>query len=118
MVNALDKVMSPPNWKTTAKLETLIQTMFAVTQGQVHIISGRLKLSGRTKTDLDRHTWTGEIMYGGPSGSPAYYGVYELYRKGVRPGWGPHDYFTGLEAFDPAFEKAIDWHFRPMQGKA
>lgn len=118
MIDALDQVSDKPNYKTLGLLEGTLSGAFFITQAQVHIITGRLKASGRRESSLSDggHTWTGEIKYGGPSGTPAYYGVYELYRHGSKPGFGPHDYFTGLEVFDEGFENAIHRHFDPMRG--
>lgn len=114
LIKAIDKVSENPSWKTTAKLETVLATMFTFTQGRVHIITGRLKASGRTKSGLVGSRWSGEIRYGGPKGTPAYYGIYEMHREGVKPGLGPHDYFNGLELWDGAIEAAIDSHFNPL----
>lgn len=117
MIDALRLVERRPSFRTTARLETVLQTAYGVTQANVHVITGRLKASGRTKTDFDGDRWTGEIIYGGPSNSPAYYGLYEMHREGVKPGFGPHDFFDGLQAFDSAFENAIDSHFSPLRGR-
>lgn len=114
MIRAIDRVSGPPSFTTTGRLETLIQTMYGFTQARVHVISGRLRASGRTETDMANRVWSGSILYGGPSGHPAYYGIYEMRRRGVKPGLGPHDFFAGLEAFDPQFEAAIDRHFDPL----
>lgn len=116
MIDALDEVSDRPSWRTTSKLEAVIAGAFAKTQTNVHIVTGRLKASGRTSTDLRGKVWSGEVRYGGPSGTPAYYGIYELYRHGVKPGHGPHDFFHGLEVLDPAIEDAIDTHFLPLSG--
>ena len=39
-------------------------------------------------------------------------------RGGVKPGFGPHDFFAGLDAVvEPGVEKAIESHFAPLKGK-
>jgi hypothetical protein len=108
------KVAAPPTFHVTSGLEAALDACFAHTQAQVHIISGRLKASGFPESDLDGHIWEGSVNYGGVSGTPAYYGIYECYRGGTRPDGTPHDFFSGLEQFDSAFEAAIDAHFEPL----
>lgn len=111
MIDAMRTLQKPPSFKVTAILEGNLASAFAKTQAQTHVISGRLKASGRTESDLRGHVWEGSILYGGPKGSPAYYAIYELNRGGTRPDGTPHDFFSGLEAFDKGFEKAIDEFF-------
>lgn len=117
MIDALDEVSGEPSTAAIAKLETLLTSMFWTNQSRVHVITGRLWQSGRTASELKGKQWSGHIAYGGPSSSVAYYGIYEMHRSGVKPGLGPHDFFSGLEVYDPQFEKAIDQHFKPLSGK-
>lgn len=112
LINFVKKVAAPPSFLVTGKLESTLQEAFVQTQDQVHVISGRLKASGHTDTDFDGYTWTGEIKYGGRTGTPAYYAIYEMNRGGTRPDGTPHDWFTGLEVYDKKFEDAIDDHFK------
>lgn len=116
MIRALKDVSDDPSWKTTGKLETVLASAYATTQARVHIITGRLKASGRTASDFTGKVWSGEVRYGGPKSTPAYYGIYEMHRKGVKPGLGPHDFYDGLEVYDPQFVAAIDSHFDPLKG--
>lgn len=116
MIDAMDTLMKPPSFRTTAALEAALQKGFGITQEDVHIISGNLFDSGYTESDLDRWTWEGSINYGGVPGTPAYYAIYELNRPGTRPDGTPHDFFLGLEAVEQDFEDAIDTFFDPLKG--
>jgi hypothetical protein len=117
MIDALDRVSEPPDWSTTLKLEVALAEAFLMTQKRVHVISGRLHDSGHTESNLRGRTWRGEILYGGPPGSDAYYAIYEMARPGTRPDGTPHNFFAGLEEkFGDKFEKAVDNHFRPIRG--
>jgi hypothetical protein len=114
LIKAL-KDVGTPSYAVTHDLQTVLNAAFAQTQGIVHVISGRLKASGYTEDDFDGEKWEGTINYGGSSGSPAYYGIYELNRGGTRPDGTPHDFFSGLSAFDKAFQEAIDKHMRKLR---
>lgn len=109
-------VGEPPGPETTGPLEAALAGAFVATQAKTHIISGSLKASGKTESDLVGHKWTGEITYGGPligppagpgpAHDPVEYAIYEAAR-------GPeHDPLAGLEVFDKQFEAAIDEHFK------
>jgi hypothetical protein len=116
MIDAMETLTKPPSFKVTAKFEAALKEGFEITQAQTHVISGRLKASGRTKTDMKGSWWAGSILYGGESGTPAYYAIYELNRGGTRPDGTPHDFFSGLSKLDSKFEEAVDYHFRPLKG--
>lgn len=118
MIDAMDALMRPPSFRTTAQLEAALLKGFGITQGDVHRTTGKLADSGYTESDLDRMTWTGSINYGGVSGTPAYYAIYELERPGTRPDGTPHDFFSGLGAIEQDFEDAIDTFFEPLKGHA
>lgn len=87
-------VFGHPTHVATVPLETALAAGFVETQAVVHIISGRLKASGRTSSDFHGDTWTGSVEYGGPAGTPAYYGIYEMARGGT------HDFLRPLDALD------------------
>lgn len=98
-------------------LERILAEQFAITQGQVHVISGDLKRSGHTASDFDGKSWTGSIIYGGRKGTPAYYAIYEMRRHGVKgpqtPGTGhgtPHDFYSAVRGLDHLYEEAIARH--------
>lgn len=110
-VDSLQKWSKGPDFKTIGKLEAVLDSAFAATQAYVHIITGSLKLSGKVESDYDGATgiWTGEISYGGPSGSvndPVLYAVYEQHRSGVKAGTG-HDFMTPVPAHYPLIDKAV-----------
>lgn len=71
--------------ETRAALEAALITVFNATQAAVHVISGKLKASGRFSSSSNGEVWTGEIKYGGKE-----YGVgYAWYEQ--RRG-GTHDF--------------------------
>lgn len=111
LIKEIREMGSPPSFHVTGALESVLDAAFAKTQSQVHVISGRLKASGHTESDFNGKVWSGAIHYGGISGTPAYYAIYEMYRGGFHPDGTPHDWFAGLEVFDKAIEEAIDKHF-------
>lgn len=114
MVDALKKV-GTPSFKVTASLEGELKVGFALTQAAVHVISGRLKASGHTETHFDGTNWTGSIIYGGPDGTPAYYGIYEMNRGGTRPDGTPHDFFAVLEPTLDRYREHLDNHMRQLE---
>ena len=46
MIDAMDALTKPPTPATIAELDSVLEEGFAMTQGQVHVISEELKLSG------------------------------------------------------------------------
>ena len=121
MIDAMQRV-SKPSFLVTHELEGALSNVFAQTQANTHIISGRLKASGRTNTSFNGKEWSGTIEYGGdkyiPTGTnlvtgaafqeTAYYDVYEKARGGGQ------DFFKGLESYDNEFEKDIESHFKDL----
>lgn len=116
LIESLRRVNNARSWRTTGRLETILQQAFAMSQTNVHVITGRLKATARTRTDFDGDTWTGDIIYGGGPSHIAYYGVYELNRPGIKVGYGPHDFFDGLQVFDTQIEDTLEDHFAPLLG--
>lgn len=115
MIDAMDRV-SHPSFTATIGLERVLGEAYAHTQTQTHILTGRLKASGRTESDFDGRVWTGEIKYGGADyvvpgiwpdgGTTAYYGIYEKARG------GQHDFMTGLEIYADKFGDAMTEWFK------
>lgn len=102
----IDRIMSMPSAGMVLGLDSVQAVAFALTMADVHVDTGSLKSSLTSKTGLSetRH-WEGELHAGGPSGgvnNPVDYAIYEK-RRG-----GPHDFFGGLEALDPAYIGAIE----------
>jgi hypothetical protein len=89
-------------------LEETLQHAFESTQANVHVVTGSLRGSGRTSSDVTGDTWVGEITYGGPSPGyprdPVVYAGYEQNRGGA------HDFMAGVEDFTAEFVSAMeDW---------
>lgn len=117
MMNALAKVEAPLETSTMEPLNKVAIQAFARTTNDVHVITGKLRASGRLTTKTFTHTWHMRIRY------VAYrknfnYAYYEKMRDGVKPGHGPHDYFANVEPIvDRGVERAMDKHFAPLKGK-
>jgi hypothetical protein len=88
MINELDRVtLKDRTYEVVGPLEQVLAEAFAATQMTVaspahpHVATyaptGNLMSSGRTHSDFDGRTWTGEIEY------LADYGIYEQARGGV-----------------------------------
>lgn len=99
-----------PDHIATMPLEMVLAEGFVATQAAVHVISGRLKASGRTSSHFDGFTWEGSVEYGGPEGSPAYYGIFELARGGT------HDFFKPMDLLDNKIENAFSKWFEDVLG--
>lgn len=108
LIDALH-LFSKPNHLATLPLELVLAAGFAATQAHVHVISGRLKASGRTSSHFDGNTWEGAVEYGGPRESPAYYGIFELARGGT------HDFLAPMDDLDSKFGDAFsEWFLRTL----
>ena len=79
--------------ETVFALESALTTVFQATQSVVHVISGRLRESGRMESNVHGNTWTGKIEYGGGL-SGVDYAWYEQ-RRG-----GSHDFLAIAEGMD------------------
>lgn len=102
-------------YEATVKLEALVQTAFAETQAATHIITGSLKASGKTETDMHDDEWVGTIEYGGalwktpapgPANDPVDYAIYEMARG------GDHDFFAPLHVYEGKVEEILVEHFK------
>lgn len=96
----LDDLEDEPGNDTILALESILSTAFAETQAVVHVITGKLRRSGRVSSRVSNGRWEGEITYGGP-GTGVEYAWYEE-RRG-----GHHDYMEPAEGLDEAFAEAI-----------
>lgn len=103
----VDKMIDAPH-NATAGLERVLEDAFDHTQAQVHVLSGSLRASGRTSSDVTDAVWHGEISYGGSSsGYPNDPVVYEWFER--RRG-GSHDFMAGIEDYANDFIEACeDW---------
>lgn len=105
--------MAAPLHLPVGEIEVLFRAAFEATQAATHIITGSLKASGHTNTDVTENAWTGQIIYGGalfgaaspgPPHDPVDYAIYELARG------GEHDFLAPAEAVfnDAAVSQIID----------
>jgi hypothetical protein len=94
-----------PDYKGVAGLEAVLDVVFEETQASVHVVTGSLRASGRTSSDVREHVWSGDITYGGPSPGyphdPVRYAVYEQRRGGA------HDFLRNTHAMDDLFLAAV-----------
>ena len=107
---ALDHLENP-GFKAVAALEGVLALAFADTQAQVHVQTGSLKGSGKTKSKFASEIWAGEVEYGGAAlgmiHNPVDYAFYEWRRRGA------HNFFSTVGTFDSAYGEAIiDGHFK------
>jgi hypothetical protein len=86
-----------------AELDETIRSAFADSQARAHVLSGALKASGRSGTDIrdDGQTWIGWQSYGGPGVEQA---LYEQARG------GSHDFFAGTPVYEEAIDQIIRHH--------
>lgn len=108
MIEEVERIGSSPSFKTIGRLEQVTASGFAATQAAVHVITGSLKMSGRTETDFDGKQWRATYLYGGPSpgvNNPVDYAIYELARG------GDHYWFRVLDAFEGQYLNAVESHF-------
>ena len=110
----MEHMADGPDFETIGAMEEVLKAMFVLTQAATHVISGSLKASGTMESDFNKYIWTGRIMYGGalhrtavpgPPNPLVDYAIYEMQRG------GSHDFFGGLPAFDPLFERAFNRFF-------
>lgn len=102
-----DTLAKPPV-KLIAKLEQQLTATFTATQAATHIITSSLKFSGKTSSDFDGNSWSGEISYGGPStgvNNPVDYAIYEMARG------GDHNFLAPAEAAESLFEALMLAYF-------
>jgi hypothetical protein len=93
-----------PGPKAKAALDSILATGFKATQGAVHVITGSLKSSGKSSSEVIGDEWHGEISYGGISlgiNNPVTYAIYEKARD------EHHDFFAPLKALDSLYIKAL-----------
>jgi hypothetical protein len=107
--------MAAPIHRPVGEIETLFRVAFEATQAATHVITGSLKASGHTDTDVTEDSWTGRIIYGGPlfgapapgpPNDPVEYAIYEMARG------GEHDFLAPAEAVfnDTALSKIVDFY--------
>ena len=116
MIRSLERVAAPLSVETVRPLDKVALEAFAVTQANAHVITGKMKASGRVRFRTDDYTWQMKITYIAMR-NKFNYAYYEMMRSGVKPGHGPHDYYAGLDKLvDKGLESAINQHLKPMKG--
>lgn len=110
-----DLAESAEPYEATVKLEGVLQAAFGETQAATHVITGSLKASGKTESDMHEDEWVGTIEYGGelwavpspgPARDPVDYAIYEMARG------GDHDFFGPLVAYEGKIEEILVEHFK------
>lgn len=116
MIRSLEQVSGPISYEAIEPLNKVAVKAFAITQANAHVITGKMKASGRlTTTETDRK-WQMKITYIAMR-NKFNYAYYEMMREGIKPGHGPHDYFLGLDRMvDKGMESAMNQHIKPMKG--
>jgi len=108
MIEHVERMSDPINFREIRELELGLESAFLQSQAQTHVISGALRNSGRTESDvINGQVWEGTITYGGDS-QPHFvdYAIYEQARG------GDHDFMRGLaEIMDRAMEASIAIHW-------
>ncbi len=110
----VDRVTS--STRLIGRFEEVLFEQFELTRAQVaspgfhHVETyeptGSLFNSGHTDVDYDGESWTGSIIYGGPSvPNDVDYAIYELARGGI------HDWFRGVDVIGERYLEAIDDHY-------
>jgi hypothetical protein len=104
VIDELERLQKP-DFEEIQALEHVLSEVFALTQAEVHVITGSLRGSGKTWSDFDGEAWEGGVSYGGPSmgfiNDPVEYAFYE-WRRG-----GAHDFFGHVHTIDHRFSDAI-----------
>lgn len=103
---------------TNLRYEAVLGALFAATQAQVHIVTGSLKLSGKVRSEARKHSWRGEIIYGGRSSGP---NNPVRYAPMERARGGEHDFLAPADDVDRDYTRAIlawlDDHARHSRGR-
>lgn len=127
--SSIDRVLTHfdrmPDGTTRTMLNAALQVGFKATQAAVHVETGSLKASGRTREDVSKiaNRWEGQIIYGGRStgskNNPVDYAIYEQ-RRGIGGAGGPsdakgdHDFLRPMLLMDDTlFVAAIKAAMRP-----
>lgn len=102
----LDRVAGMPSPKAKIFLDAVLKEAFTESQASVHVITGSLKSSGKSKSDTNKatHDWEGEFQFGGPSAgvnNPVDYAIYEK-RRG-----GEHDFMANTTLLNSKWVAAL-----------
>jgi hypothetical protein len=101
MDSELDRLDSMPTMDMTANLNAALKVGFESTRAVVHVDTGRLKASGKSKSRTTDHTWRGQFSFPAVNNEGTTYGIYERKRG------GSHDFFANVHLLKPIFKAAI-----------
>lgn len=110
-IRYLDRLEREPTAKTKAEMNAVLDYAFYTSQAYVHVLSGRLRSSGR-KSSSSRRTvrmneWRGSIEYG----RGIDYAHYEFDNYGERSSWPihpSHDPLEGLSEFYMLMDMVVE----------
>lgn len=100
----LDRLDGLPDYKTKVAFSGVLREGYVGSQAIVHIETGSLKNSGKTKEKSSRRRWEGTLTYGGPSAgvnNPVDYAIYELARG------GDHDFIANTHLLHQQWIQAM-----------
>jgi hypothetical protein len=106
----LDRLIGMPDPKAVAKLDAVLKAHETLVLLEVHVDTGSLKASIKSKAEVKLDTWIGTISAGGPSTgvkNPVKYAIYEK-RRG-----GDHDFFGNLHLLKSMTVDAIKEALHP-----
>lgn len=101
MEKELDRIGAMPTVTMLAYLDTSLRTSFETTRAKVHVDTGKLKKSGKTKSRSTANQWVGQFSFTAKNKKGVTYGIYEIARG------GGHDFFRDLVLLKPRFISAI-----------
>lgn len=99
MENELSRLESMPTPRMTANLNTALDLSLKTTKGQVHVLTGRLKASGKSQSKKNKNDWVGTFSFGGTE--VVHYAIYEKERDGT------HNFFSQVHLLRTLFVSAI-----------
>lgn len=103
--------LARPSFQTVQQLERVLTDGFEQSQVDAHVISGSLRGSGKTSSELSADgEWTGTIEYGGDSpgfpNDPVVYAIYEMARG------GDHDFLRNVPPIIDQVQGIVEDHLR------
>lgn len=103
--NHIKRISRQPDKKMITSLNAVLASQTNIVRAAVHIDTGSLKASVRSKNKKSASRWIGIISAGGPSpgsiNNPVNYAIYEQRRRGA------HDFMLPLDALHKQYVKAI-----------
>lgn len=96
----LDRLEAMPTPKMVAGLETVLEIGLQSTRAKVHIDTGALSQSGKSKSKTTTNQWSGAFSFGAPE-KGVDYAIYEKARG------GHHDFMNGVHVLRALFKAAI-----------